>query len=344
MNEEQVESSRPTIYTVAARAGVSIATVSRAFTTNPGVRPHTRDRVRQAARDLGWQAPHERPTHGGTTRTLALVFHDIDGPFYLEVVRTVEVVAAGRGYHVTIFGSHARQGRAPGSTAELRGKVDAMIVMPTALSDEEIERLRRWDIPLVLVNHAARLPGVDTILTMNREGAFQATGHLLAHDYGRVALIAGPADSSEAQEREEGYRQALTQYAIPFDETLVVLGDFRQPGGYAAMNRLLAMPMPPRAVFVANDEMAFGALEAIKGRGLRIPDDIAVIGFDDIPLAAHLRPALTTVRQPLQDVARLAVERLLARLAGDRAPSETFALLATLVLRRSCGCATADHG
>jgi len=173
-----------------------------------------------------------------------------------------------------------------------------MIVMPTALSDEEIERLRRWDIPLVLVNHAARLPGVDTILTMNREGAFQATGHLLAHDYGRVALIAGPADSSEAQEREEGYRQALTQYAIPFDETLVVLGDFRQPGGYAAMNRLLAMPMPPRAVFVANDEMAFGALEAIKGRGLRIPDDIAVIGFDDIPLAAHLRPAPTTVRQP----------------------------------------------
>lgn len=107
---------------MAARAGVSIATVSRAFTTNPGVRPHTRDRVRQAARDLGWQAPHERPTHGGTTRTLALVFHDIDGPFYLEVVRTVEVVAAGRGYHVTIFGSHARQGvrRGPPRSCEAR--------------------------------------------------------------------------------------------------------------------------------------------------------------------------------------------------------------------------------
>jgi len=344
VNEEQVGSSRPTIYTVAARAGVSIATVSRALANNPSVRPHTRERVRKAARDLGWQPPHERPAKEGTTRTLALVFHDIDGPFYLEVVRAVEIAAAGRGYHVTIYGAHARRGRASGSAVELLGKVDGMIVMPTALSDEEIERLRRRDVPLVLVNHAARLPGVDTILTMNREGAYQATGHLLSHGYGRVALIAGPADSSEAQEREEGYRQALTRYAIPFDETLVVRGDFRQPGGHAAMNRLLAMSARPRAVFAANDEMAFGALEAIKGQGLRIPEDIAVAGFDDIPLAAHLRPALTTVRQPLQDVARLAVERLLARLGGDRAPAETFALLATLALRRSCGCGAAGNG
>jgi len=344
VNQEQAGSSRPTIYTVAARAGVSIATVSRALTNHPGVRPHTRERVRQAARELDWQVPHERSMQEGTTRTLALVFHDIDGPFYLEVVRAVEIAAAARGYHVTIHGAHARRGRASGSAAELLGKVDGMIVMPTALSDEEIGWLQRRDVPLVLVNHAARLPGVDTILTMNREGAYQATGHLLSHGYSHVALIAGPADSSEAQEREEGYRQALTQYAIPFDEALVIRGDFRQPGGHAAMNHLLTLPEPPRAVFAANDEMAFGALEAIKGRGLRIPEDVAVAGFDDIPLAAHLRPALTTVRQPLQDVARLAVERLLARLAGDHAPSETFALLATVALRRSCGCATANHG
>jgi len=219
-----------------------------------------------------------------------------------------------------------------------------MIVMPTALSDEEIERLRRWDIPLVLVNHAARLPGVDTILTMNREGAFQATGHLLAHDYGRVALIAGPADSSEAQEREEGYRQALTQYAIPFDETLVVLGDFRQPGGYAAMNRLLAMPMPPPrglrrqrrdGVRRARGHQGPGVAYPGRHRGHRLRRHSP---GGPSPARAHDRASA------VQDVARLAVERLLARLAGDRAPSETFALLATLVLRRSCGCATADHG
>jgi len=342
-NEERAESGHPTIYTVAERAGVSIATVSRAVANSPSVRPRTRERVRQAARELGWQAPHERPAREGATRTLALVFHDIDGPFYLEVVRAVEFAAAERGYHVTILAAGARRGQA--SAVELVGKVDGMIVMPTALSDEEIGRLQRRVVPLVLVNHAARQPGpgVDTILTMNREGAYQATDHLLSHGYGRVALIAGPVDSTEAHEREEGYRQALTRYALPFDDTLVVRGDFRQPGGYAAMNRLLAIPTPPRAVFVANDEMAFGALEAIKGRGLRIPEDVAVAGFDDIPLAAHLRPALTTVRQPLKDVARLAVERLLARLAGDRAAPETMALLATLVLRRSCGCGTADH-
>jgi LacI family transcriptional regulator len=341
-NTEPAESEIPTIYTVAERAGVSIATVSRALSGGSHVRPETRERVRRAAAELGWQPPHARRIESGTTRTLALVFPDVDGPFYAEVVRAVEIAAGEHGYHVAIYGTRARGDNHLLAIWRLLAKIDGMIVMTTALTDDEIRKVHQRGVPLVLLSHAARIPSVDVILTMNREGAHLATVHFLEHGYKRIALIAGPLDSPDASEREDGYRQALREHGVPIEEELLVRGDFRQPGGYQAMNQLLQLAQPPRAVFAANDEMAFGALEAIKAHGLRIPEDIAIIGFDDIPLAAHLRPSLTTVRQPVRDFARVAVERLVTRLAGGGGSPETLVLPAILVIRRSCGCRPAD--
>lgn len=335
---------RPTIYTVAERAGVSIATVSRALAGHPSVRPDTRERVLHAARQLGWEPPSGR---NAPSRSLALVFPNLDGPFYLEVVRAVEAVAGEKGYHVSILGTRTRAGRSGGTDVEafeavarLLGKSDGMIVTATALAPDDLHRLRRRGVPVVALGGTADATtgDGDRVLTTNYEGAYAATVHLLGHGYRHIALIAGPDTSPEARERERGYRAALAAHGLAVDEGLVIGADFRQPGGYAAMERLLDLAEPPRAVFAANDEMALGVIEAIKGHGLRVPGDVAVAGFDDVPLAAHVHPALTTVRQPLREFARVAVERLVARIGGDGRPPETLVLPAMLVPRHSCGC------
>jgi len=329
---------RPTIYTVAEKAGVSIATVSRVLNNSPKVKEETRAKVLRVVEELGYQpSASARGLALKRTEIIALIFPDISGPFYSEVIRGVESEASQHNYNLLIYGTYgkATKGR---FLRLLPTRVDGLILMTRSVEDEYIFYLHRRQIPFVLLDREIGEIEVDCVLTNNAEGAYKAVEHLLQHGHQQVAFIAGPADSPDSNARFEGYRQALQDHGLPVLAHLVERGDFLQPGGYQAMNRLLDRPDPPSAVFVANDEMAIGAIEAVRGRGLRVPDDVAIVGFDDIQMAPYVQPPLTTVRQPIREFGALAVQMLLRRIENPEAEAKTIVLPTQLVIRRSCGC------
>ncbi len=329
---------RLTIYTVAEEAGVSIATVSRVLNDSPKVKEETRAKVLRAVEKLGYQ-PNASARGLALKRTeiIALIFPDISGPFYSEVIRGVESEVSQQNYNLLIYGTYGKASSAR-FLRFLPTKVDGLILMTRSVDDEYIFYLYRQRIPFVLLDREIGELEVDCVLTDNVEGAYKAVEHLIQHGYQRVAFIGGPPDSPDSNARFEGYRQALKDYGLPMLAHLVEWGNFLQLGGYQAMNRLLDRSDSPLAVFIANDEMAIGAIEAVRGRGLSVPGDIAIVSFDDIEMASYVHPPLTTVRQPIRQFGVLAVRMLLRRIKDPEAEAKTVLLPAQLVIRRSCGC------
>lgn len=325
-----------TVYTVAERAGVSVATVSRVLNNSPKVRESTKARVLEVMDQLNYRpSASARGRALNRTEIMALIFPDISGPFYTEVIRGVESEADKNNYNVLIYGTHGKTG----SSRFLRilpTKVDGFILMARSVEDKYVFDLHRRQMAFVLLSRQIDGLEADCIMTNNVEGAYAAVEHLVQHGHRRVAFIGGPADSPDSKARFEGYRQALQVYDLPFLPRLVERGDFLQSGGYLAMNRLLDQTDTPSAVFAANDEMAFGAIDAIQDRRLKIPDDIAIIGFDDIQMASFARPPLTTVRQPMRDLGVVAVRQLLRRISTPDAQPETVHLPTQLTVRQTC--------
>jgi LacI family transcriptional regulator len=328
----------PTVYTVAEKAGVSIATVSRVINNSTKVHPKTRDRVLRVIEELDY---HPNLSAQGlalnVTEIIALIFPDISGPFYSEVIRGVEKEASQHDYSLLIYGTHGKESNAR-FLRRMPGRVDGMILMTRSVDDHYIFELFKKSIPFVLLDREASNVKADCILSNNVEAAEQATLHLIQHGYRRIAFISGPDGSPDSNARFTGYRIALGKHDLPVTPSLLENGDFLQPGGYQAMNRLLDQAVPPDAVFAANDEMAIGAIEAIRSRGLGIPEDVAVVGFDDIQMASYIQPPLTTVRQPMREFGTLAVRQLLRRIQEPASEIETIVLPTQLILRQSCGC------
>ena len=208
-----------------------------------------------------------------------------------------------------------------------------------------IRDLQRQDLPVVVLGEepSDRDAPVDSIQPDNTGGAEKVVTHLIEHGYRRIAMIKGPAARTHASDREHGYRKALQNYGLTCYDELVIAGAFDENSGYTAMQHLLRQVPGPDAVFAASDQMAIGAMAAIHESGLRVPEDIALVGFDDIETAQYTHPPLTTVHQDMFGQGRLAVRMLLARIHGAEPASETLRLPATLVIRRSCGC-TPENG
>lgn len=332
------EGTNPTVYTVAEKAGVSIATVSRVINNSTKVHPRTRDKVMKVIEELDY---HPNLSAQGLalniTEIIALIFPDISGPFYSEVLRGVEKEASQHDYNLLIYGTHGKESN-PRFLRRLPGRVDGMILMTRSVDDQYIFELSRKRIPFVLLDRETDGVIADCILSNNVDAAVQATEHLIQHGHQRIAFISGPIDSPDSNARLTGYQQALKKHGLLVLHSLVERGDFRQPSGYQAMNRLLDQKDPPDAVFAANDEMAIGAIEAIRNRGLATPKNVAVIGFDDIQLASYVQPSLTTVRQPMRQFGTLAVQRLLRRIHDPSTSPETTILPTQLIIRHSCGC------
>lgn len=331
---------RPTIRTVAARAGVSIATVSRFLNGSVHINAETEARVRKAIDDLGY-LPNAaaRGLATNTTMTIALIFPKLSGPFFSELIRGAETEASAAGYHLLIYS-------VTGSTAEdeaptlgsLTTKVDGLILASRGVPQNDVRDLQRQGTPIVLLGEEPGEIAGDSIRPDNAGGAVQMVTHLLEHGYRRIAFIQGPETQTHAQERLRGYCDALHACGLPCAPELIVSGAFDEHSGYAAMQQLLHLRPRPEAVFAANDQMAIGAMAAIYESGLRIPEDVALAGFDDIEPARYLRPPLTTVHQDMTRQGQLAVQMLLARIQGSEAPPETRVLPTELVIRRSCGC------
>ncbi|HEX6988297.1 MAG TPA: LacI family DNA-binding transcriptional regulator [Bacillota bacterium] len=334
--------SHPTIHDVARRSGVSVATVSRVLNGRPGVAAPTRDRVLAAMHSLGYR-PNSvaRSLVSAQTRTLGLLIPDITSPFLPDLVRGAEDTARVRGYTVVLVNTDQDPARERTALATLVEKrVDGVVFVSADVGNEALEALSALGRPVILA--ATRAPGdrLPAVLIDNVQAAHDAAIHLIEHGHRRIGLISGPlSDRIAGKPRFEGYARALAEAGIPFDPSLIEQGDYRFASGYEAARRLLDLDPPPTAVFAASDEMAVGAVNAALDRGLAVPGDLAVMGFDGVPIADMIRPRLSTVVQPIHAMGARATERLLDRLELGRW-DEPAATLLPYRLRRaaSCGC------
>ncbi len=329
-----------TVYTVAERAGVSIATVSRTLAGSPKVASLTRQRVLQVVDELNY-VPHpaaRRLAHQRTD-TIALVFPDISGPYYSSVIRGVEQATGVHDYNVLIYGTRDKA-RSDQFLRGLTSKIDGLIFLARSIEEDYLAWLQKQDIPFVLIGPSAPLAPSDSVSVDNLHGAYQAARHLLWHGHRRIAIITGPSNSPDCRQRLDGYKRALREAGLSLPPEWIITGNFQYEGGRTAMVQLCQQDSPPTAVLAANDEMAMGAISAARQYRLRLPEDMAIIGFDDIQVAGMIDPPLTTVLQPMQRLGEKAVELLFQRIRTQGAPWQNEILPTHLVVRRSCGCLT----
>lgn len=317
-----------TIQEVSRRAGVSPATVSRVLTGNAVVAEPTRVRVMAAVQELGY-TPNmfARGLVTSYSHSVGVIVSDLSSPYYGPLLGGIESVTERAGLHMSVSSGHARLDSERHAVTFLRQRhADALIVQLEETSDEELVGWAKGGAPLVLVGrYVAELAHVSVHLD-HQLGGLRATRHLLEHGHRRVAHVAGPPGRDDSRARLAGYRQALAEARLPFDEQLVVPGDFLEESGERAVRHLWRRGLlggTPQAggvsaIFAANDQMAAGALRALRERGLRVPDDISLVGYDDLIFARFLQPELTTVRQPLGAMGRAAAELALAALRGGR--------------------------
>ena len=328
-----------TIKDVAKAAQVSVATVSRALNGHGNVAASVRERVQAAAEALRY-TPHAaaRSLSSRRTHTLGVVLPDLYGEFFSELVRGIDQAARERNLHLLVSSYHGHPEEQGAAMRAMRGRVDGVLLMSPSLAAAPACREELAGTPAVLINTRAAGDGVAALCVDNHGGAIAMVEHLAACGHRRIAFIAGPDDNFDAHERLRGYRDALARH-VPDAEPWVLPGDFSEAGGHHAGQQLLASRERPDAVFAANDMMALGCLFAFSQGGVSVPGDIALAGFDDIPLARYVHPSLTTIRVNIAEIGERAVLNLLSQMAeGDSdasTPADAQLMDVKLVVRES---------
>lgn len=326
---------RITVRDIARMSGVSLATVSLVVNGKEGVSDETRRRVLAVVEELGYQRRSQRPTLGLLVERLKVpAFGD---PFVGAMVQGVELEASSRGYHVLLASIEPGFSHLPAMVLEQ--KVSGLVVLGGGdISDSYIRLLARTGLPIVLADNEVSGLAIPCVMADNVGGAYLATGHLLEQGHQRIALLEGPSKYKTLQERKEGYVRALAQAGYAVDPRLMVK-PVQAPArkGYDEALALLSLPVSdrPTAIFATSDKRALGALDALKDSGLRVPDDMALVGFDDISDSAHVVPALTTVRVPTQLIGEVAAKQLIALIEGTDMPPAKTVLYTELLVRNS---------
>jgi LacI family transcriptional regulator len=329
-----------TIKDVARVAGVSVATVSAVANGTKFVSERLAKRVRDAIETTGYQ-PHEvaRSLKSGSTQTIGLIIGDITNPFFTTVARSVEDAAHAAGYTVMLCNTDENLEKERLYLQLMRGRrVDGLIWAAAGGIDayKDFDALRTP--ATVLLDRRVDELALDTVVVDNIDATRSAIEYLIELGHARIALITGLPHLSTSRERLQGYREALASHGLPSDDALVVQGNFRSEGAYAAALTLLRRTPRPTAVFASNNLMAIGLLLALSKRRLRCPEDVSVAAFDDFEEAALLAPALTTIAQPTQEIGKKAVELLLKRIQRVQGDAPEIATMpAQLLLRKSCG-------
>jgi LacI family transcriptional regulator/LacI family repressor for deo operon, udp, cdd, tsx, nupC, and nupG len=335
-----------TLKDVAREADVSVSTVSRVFNNPEKVRPDTRQKVKAAADALGYQpsrVARRLRLKEGNANLIGLVIPDIQNPFFADVTRGVEDVARDNNYTLLLSNSDEDPDRQRLALETLQTEdVDGVIVPPVQADDPAVERLLDTDIAVVCVDRRLGDTRVDTIVSDNRKGAYEGVSHLIELGHERIGFIGGVPRISTSTERREGYKRALLDHGIPVDHDLIREGDSRRERAAALTDELLDLDPPPTALFTGNNLTTLGALSAIHVRGLRVPADVALVGYDDIPWAMALNPPPTVVDQPGYEMGQRAAEILLERLSQSARTPTTVTLQPTLIVRRSCGANPSD--
>lgn len=328
-----------TIKDVAREAGVSVATVSRVYNGSRLVREETSRQVRAVAARLGY-VPHggARSLSTRRTNTIGVLLPDLFGEFFSEVIRGIDQAARRRSYHVLVSSSHNQRSDIVAALRSMRGRVDGLIVMSPEMDAQAAADNLPARFPVVLLNCRGASERFDTITIANFEGARAMVRHLVGLGHRRIALINGAPGNFDAVERRRGYRAALREAGVDPDPRWELPGDFREESGFRAARALLGLDPRPTAVFAANDSMAVGALSALREAGVRVPEDVAVAGFDDIPMARYLDPPLASVRVDISALGERATLRLFEAMEeGAEHRPRHEQLPTSLVLRRSCG-------
>jgi LacI family transcriptional regulator len=332
---------RPTVHTVAARAGVSIASASRVL-NGLGASDETIRKVRAAAAEVGY-VPNAiaRSLQSQRTGLVALAVEDIGNPVYVAMMRAIEAVVASSGRQLVV---HATGGHIPSETALLRRLanryVDGMIVSPIRVTDDHLTAMIESPVPVVVIGQLHEDAPVDNVRTDSRTGVGLAVDHLVATGRRRIGFVNGPLDTVPGAARDAGFRAALAGHGIEPDERLIEVGDFQYAAGRAAAERLLARTAPD-ALLCANDLIAVGALHALLAGGRRVPHDVALVGMDDTELAQMMFPQLSSVSLGSAERGRRAAELLLQRIADPALPPRREHVPPALSVRASSGPVTA---
>lgn len=314
MNNKKV-----TIKDVAARAKVSRASVSRVLNDYPGVKPELRERVNQAMDELGF-APNyfSQALAKGRSQSVGLMVRSLGGFFFGSIMCEVEEVLTKAGYQCMVTSGHGTyESERAAMEFMVSRQCDAIIVYSDCLSDEEIIKINQAGSPVVLISRFIEELDSQCIRFDDTSGAYQATKHLIANGHSDIATITGPLSNQDARDRLTGYRKALEEFAIPYRPELVLESNFQVPGGKLATEKLLAAKHHFSAVFYGNDEMAIGGIQALNHAGLSVPEDVSVIGFEDVPLNEFLKPKMSLMRIPVASIGNLAAKRALSLIAQE---------------------------
>lgn len=334
--------SRLTLEQIAKLAGVSRSTVSRVINDHPHVRDQVRQRVMRVIAETGYQpnlAARSLVTQRMgiiglvIPRAVQSLFTD---PFFPRLIQGITQACNANDYTLSLFMFHTKEEEQKLYPTVVRARLlDGVIVSSSEIDDPFIPQLIENQMPFVMVGRPYDAAQASFVQSDNVVGAHTAVSHLARLGYKRIATITGPLNTTVGLDRRQGYRDALNERNGFVDEALIVEGDFTESGGHAAMQWLF--PHQPDAVFAASDAMAFGALRALREIGLSVPDDVAVVGFDDLPTAALSDPPLTTIRQPIRRSGIQAVETLIDILTNGPEPPRRITMSTELVIRSSCG-------
>ncbi|NMC45247.1 MAG: LacI family transcriptional regulator [Chloroflexi bacterium] len=332
---------------VAERAKVSITTVSHVINQTRYVSDDLTERVRKAMEELDYH-PNSlaRGLRSGKTKTIGLVIPDISNQFFAEISRKIEDKGYENGYSVILCNTDDDPYKEKSYIDVLLAKkVEGIIFISAGVESNHLEKTIKFNIPIVVVDRDIKENDYDIVLVDNSVGGFDATKYLIELGHQRIACIAGPSPITPSAQRVAGYKQALQEAGIPIDTNLIIPGDFHYESGDKAMRALLALPQPPTAVFACNDMMALGAFRAVNNQGMKIPEDISVIGFDNIPFSQTVYPTLTTMAQPIHEMADLVVDLLVDKIKLHRQRARTnerelnykrIVLETKLIKRNSC--------
>jgi LacI family transcriptional regulator len=334
-------SSSITIRDVARQANVSVATVSRYINQNVPVSPEVAERLDKIMSELRY-VPHAAARHLASrkTRVVGLLLNNMHNDFFVPLLNGIEAVVSEKGYNLIVTTYHA------GSRDQVSPPIgphntDGLLVFSDGLCEEDLVNLNLSGFPMILVHRTPpSAVAIPSVTVENVESTYKLINHLIqVHSRKHIMFLQGPIYQEDALKREIGYKSALQANGIPFDEKLVLRGGFERNIAYESMNYFLDnnKQVSFDAVFTGDDDAAIGALKALQQHGIRVPEDVSVVGFDDLGFAALLNPPLTTVRAPTELVGRVATEKLF-ELLENRPTEEMLVLPTEIVYRRSCGC------
>jgi LacI family transcriptional regulator len=329
-----------TIRDVARHAGVSTMTVSRVLNNSGYVSVEARERVEAAIAELGY-VPNSlaRSLRSKQTRTVALVFTDVTNPFFTTLARGAEDAASHHDFNVILCNtdeSEAKQDRY--LAVLLQKRVDGILLVPARSRSEPVMLIQRQGVPVVVMDRRVPAAQVDVVRCDSERGAYEMTRYLMDLGHRHIALLTGPEGVSTARDRVLGYLRALSEDGQPIEDAMVVYGDFTQASGYDMAQQVLGLPLPPTALFAANNFIAAGAFRALSDAGLEVPTDVSIVTFDDLPAAWAYEPFMTVVEQPAYDMGYQATELLFARLSGQAPDACQEVILPTrIIVRHSSG-------